>query len=373
MQLVYQQGVADLTLCTRMQFVKIFPLWFAPNAITLMGFFFILTSCFLSWLYCPQLNIPSPRSIYFLHGILLFLYQTFDAVDGKQARRTSSSSPLGELFDHGCDALTCGFESLVLASTAMAGAGWRLLWMWLLASIPFFFATWEHYYTHSLVLSEVNGPTEGLLMIYVIHMLTAFTGAEAWGRDFFTLIGVRHVFPNLPFLQIKDFVLLLNTFGAALPTLIQNFTNVSRAMRHQKKSMLLPMAMLGPFISLVAMTAAWIQLSPTNIFGRQPHLFIIATGFSFGLLVGRVILAHLCDEPKGLKTNMSMGLTFLPLAIANALSAQMLGGTPMVKEVYVLVAYFVFTFFLYAHFAIGVIREITDALHIRCFSIKKTA
>jgi hypothetical protein len=26
---------------------------------------------------------------------------TFDAVDGKQARRTNSSSPLGELFDHG--------------------------------------------------------------------------------------------------------------------------------------------------------------------------------------------------------------------------------------------------------------------------------
>jgi phosphatidylglycerophosphate synthase len=33
--------------------------------------------------------------------------QTFDAVDGKQARRTNSSSPLGELFDHGCDALAC--------------------------------------------------------------------------------------------------------------------------------------------------------------------------------------------------------------------------------------------------------------------------
>lgn len=29
------------------------------------------------------------------------MHQTFDAVDGKQARRTSSSSPLGELFDHG--------------------------------------------------------------------------------------------------------------------------------------------------------------------------------------------------------------------------------------------------------------------------------
>lgn len=26
-------------------------------------------------------------------------------MDGKQARRTGSSSPLGQLFDHGCDAL----------------------------------------------------------------------------------------------------------------------------------------------------------------------------------------------------------------------------------------------------------------------------
>jgi len=29
------------------------------------------------------------------------LYSTFDNVDGRQARRTKSSSALGELFDHG--------------------------------------------------------------------------------------------------------------------------------------------------------------------------------------------------------------------------------------------------------------------------------
>jgi phosphatidylglycerophosphate synthase len=34
-------------------------------------------------------------------GKLCWFLQTFDAVDGKQARRTNSSSPLGELFDHG--------------------------------------------------------------------------------------------------------------------------------------------------------------------------------------------------------------------------------------------------------------------------------
>lgn len=38
----------------------------------------------------------------------LFIYQSLDAIDGKQARRTNSSSPLGELFDHGCDAVSTG-------------------------------------------------------------------------------------------------------------------------------------------------------------------------------------------------------------------------------------------------------------------------
>jgi phosphatidylglycerophosphate synthase len=31
--------------------------------------------------------------------VSLFIYQSFDAIDGKQARRTNTSSPLGELFD----------------------------------------------------------------------------------------------------------------------------------------------------------------------------------------------------------------------------------------------------------------------------------
>lgn len=46
--------------------------------------------------------------MYFLTGFGLFLYQTLDAIDGKQARRTGSSTPLGELFDHGCDSVSTG-------------------------------------------------------------------------------------------------------------------------------------------------------------------------------------------------------------------------------------------------------------------------
>lgn len=41
-----------------------------------------------------------------MNGLSLFLRQTLDAMDGKQARRTNQSSALGEFFDHGlCDAI----------------------------------------------------------------------------------------------------------------------------------------------------------------------------------------------------------------------------------------------------------------------------
>ena len=47
----------------------------------------------------------------------LFIYQALDAIDGKQARRTGSATPLGELFDHGCDSLSTGEVKLPLEGT----------------------------------------------------------------------------------------------------------------------------------------------------------------------------------------------------------------------------------------------------------------
>jgi len=51
----------------------------------------------------------------------LWLYSTFDNIDGKQARRTKQSSPLGELFDHGCDSLNCAVGSIVEAAALSLG------------------------------------------------------------------------------------------------------------------------------------------------------------------------------------------------------------------------------------------------------------
>lgn len=47
---------------------------------------------------CHKYNI-------FSIGASVWIYASLDAIDGKQARRTGETGPLGELFDHGCDAV----------------------------------------------------------------------------------------------------------------------------------------------------------------------------------------------------------------------------------------------------------------------------
>uniref|UniRef100_A0A8C2ANF8 Cholinephosphotransferase 1 n=1 Tax=Cyprinus carpio TaxID=7962 RepID=A0A8C2ANF8_CYPCA len=84
--------------------VQQIPTWVAPNTLTIIGLLInILTTVILVY-YSPTATEEAPGWAFFLSALGLFIYQSLDAIDGKQARRTNSSSALGELFDHGCDA-----------------------------------------------------------------------------------------------------------------------------------------------------------------------------------------------------------------------------------------------------------------------------
>ncbi|TQD83610.1 hypothetical protein C1H46_030848 [Malus baccata] len=375
---------------------------------------FLLTSALLGYIYSPRLDSAPPRWVNFAHGLLLFLYQTFDAVDGKQARRTNSSSPLGELFDHGCDALACAFEALAFGSTAMCGRS--TFWFWVISAVPFYLATWESLIlllvTNTLILPAVNGPTEGLMLIYLAHFFTAIVGSEWWALQFGKSLPILSWVPVLSEIPTYKAVLYLMVAFAVIPTLTFNVSNVHKVVQARKASMLLALAMvlllsfgfyassrhliglmgvsccffsdlpfrspfgrsfsmIYPFVVLLVGVLAWGYLSPADIMGNYPHLVVLGSGLAFGYLVGRLILAHLCDEPKGLKTGMCMSLLYLPFAIANALTAKLNDGVPLVDESLVLLGYCAFTATLYLHFATSVVHEITTALGIYCFRITR--
>lgn len=95
--------------------VEMFPEWIAPNLITLAGFLFstapfvYIFSVFGTHFYNEDPVEPEiPNWVFVAEAVCYLLYRCLDEIDGKQARRTGNSSPLGLIFDHGCDAFAVG-------------------------------------------------------------------------------------------------------------------------------------------------------------------------------------------------------------------------------------------------------------------------
>ncbi|GMP83068.1 hypothetical protein CsSME_00037127 [Camellia sinensis var. sinensis] len=209
------------------------------------------------------------------------------------------------------------------------------------------------------------------MLIYLCHFFTAIVGADWWAQPFGKSLPFLSWVPLINEIPINKVTLFAIIVFAIIPTSLFNVYNVCKVVRARKGSMLLALAMLYPFVVLVGGVLIWDYLSPYDLIGNYPHLVIVGTGFAFGFLVGRMILSHLCDEPKGLKTSMCMSLFYLPFAIANALTARLNDGVPLVDDRWVLLLYCVYTGSLYLHFAVSVIHEITTALGIYCFRVTR--
>lgn len=89
--------------------VSLVPLYIAPNLITFIGWLLVLSATLVMLWYDFTFKNTIPSWCFYYAAFCLWSYSTLDAIDGKQARRTKSSSPLGQLFDHGCDAFSVSF------------------------------------------------------------------------------------------------------------------------------------------------------------------------------------------------------------------------------------------------------------------------
>ncbi|OHT01342.1 CDP-alcohol phosphatidyltransferase family protein [Tritrichomonas foetus] len=150
--------------------ITFFPMTMAPNLITLIGFLFEVVSFLLSFIFSAGLQKPIPGWLCIFNGISLHVYQTLDNLDGRQARRTGSSSPLGQFFDHGCDAITGVLELLKVAMSFNMGNTTETFYFVFGMSVGFFLTSWEEYITHGFYLGPINGPDEGLVLLAIAQV-----------------------------------------------------------------------------------------------------------------------------------------------------------------------------------------------------------
>ena len=77
--------------------VEFVPRWVAPNLLTLLSLAHGVAGCCALLYHCPTLTESAPNWVYLFYAWCIFMYQTLDGIAGKQARRTGSATPLGQV------------------------------------------------------------------------------------------------------------------------------------------------------------------------------------------------------------------------------------------------------------------------------------
>lgn len=294
----YKYASEDRSLLTKyvlkkfwVQFEQIFPEWMAPNMVTLLGLVFIITALSVVFYFDPDFNTASPSWTYYFYGFCIFMYQTFDACDGLHARRTGQSGPLGELFDHCCDAVNTTLSVLIFASVIGSGKGWLLYAMQFSAMTNFYLSTWEEWYTHKLFLSEFSGPVEGIAIIVTTCNLTGYFGQDATWKNVRFDVDLSSI--GGPESQPVDILLLSMTAGGII-LLFNIYSAVRNAVAslddpEDKKEAQLNVL---PFFFYYATVFALVALYPTVLVDHATQM-VFTIGATMAYVVGRIISTHL--------------------------------------------------------------------------------
>ncbi|KRY00931.1 Choline/ethanolaminephosphotransferase 1 [Trichinella pseudospiralis] len=183
--------------------VERYPLWIAPNALTFVGLLInVVSTLILAW-YSPDAKQTAPFWVYMICALSLFFYQSLDATDGKQARRTETATPLGELFDHGCDSISQSIDLLfshyfitikfllsafIVMQICMAlQLGYYpivVMLFWVSATLMFYCAHWQAYVSGMLRFGRFD-VIEAQFCIMAICTVTSICGPEVWKNELF--------------------------------------------------------------------------------------------------------------------------------------------------------------------------------------------
>ncbi|CAH0721388.1 unnamed protein product, partial [Brenthis ino] len=302
------------------------PLWLAPNLITILGLIVnIVTTLILVW-YSPDARQEPPRWACALCALGVFVYQSLDAIDGKQARRTGSQSPLGELFDHGCDSISTVF--IALGACIAVKLGEYPTWMFFqcfCAMTLFYCAHWQAYVTGTLKMGRID-VTEAQYAIIGIHLVSAILGPAAWTSK---ILGIQcglyatavsfaaAIYFTINFAStfrdrgcgkngstvaiptVNQSLNLVSNYGVVLVTLALVFSYVKVIMKGgvgKNGSTVAGTSILSPVIpfSLVVVPAFIIfQKSESHVYENHPALYILAFGMVAAKVTNRLVVAHM--------------------------------------------------------------------------------
>ncbi|PKL15854.1 MAG: hypothetical protein CVV49_19290 [Spirochaetae bacterium HGW-Spirochaetae-5] len=184
--------------------------WGIPaNLITIISNVFLYTSVYLA------ASKGTADSNYIIIPFLIFLYAIGDHFDGMQAKRTKTSSGLGEFCDHYLDVFNNGILLYILITLYKVENPFVITFLYLTAYIPHAAVIYEEYKTKWLVF-EAIGSLEGVFLIIILSLL----GASDTVFNFFQ----AKIIYNLSLIEL---VMLLSTAGT-MGTLVKIYFRIKQ-------------------------------------------------------------------------------------------------------------------------------------------------
>ncbi|TRY91916.1 hypothetical protein DNTS_029633 [Danionella cerebrum] len=321
------------------------PPWLAPNVITIVGLATNVFTTLVLVYYCPTATEQAPLWAYLLSAVGLFIYQSLDAIDGKQARRTNSSSPLGELFDHGCDSLSTVF--VVLGTSIAVQLGTHPDWMFFCCfagMFMFYCAHWQTYVSGTLRFGIID-VTEVQIFIVLVYVLAAAGGSAFWQSPM-KLIPALCTFTGVVF-SCAGYFRVIFTGGVG-----KNGSTIAGT------SVVSPVLHIGSVIVLAMMIS---KKSSAQLFQKHPCLYILAFGFVSAKITNKLVVAHMTKSEMHLHDAafLGPGLLFLDQYFNSVFDEYLVLWISLVLSLFDLLRY-----------CVSVCNEIASHLHIDVFRIK---
>ncbi|XP_066275139.1 choline/ethanolaminephosphotransferase 1-like [Branchiostoma lanceolatum] len=321
--------------------VEKLPMWVAPNLLTMAGFVINVVTSLLLICYAPTAKEEAPAWVYMSCALGVFLYQCLDGMDGKQARRTGSSTPLGELFDHGSDAISIVLLAVATACAMKLGQTPYLLFFTIFTDMfAFYCAHWETYVTGTMQVKFID-VVEAENISIAVHAVSALLGPSFWYQP-----GV------LP-------VAATGLFATVVVTLWKVCGNCRTILREKTSSG----CSLSPGVAIlfpICVACIIYGTSSSHLFLDHSCLFLLMFGLAIAKVSNKLIVAHITKSEMTLLDSSMFGPGVLLLN-------QCCGG--VISEHIVLWACLICVTADLALYCFSVCHQICDHLDIYCFSI----
>ncbi|XP_055917263.1 ethanolaminephosphotransferase 1 isoform X1 [Eupeodes corollae] len=347
--------------------VQYFPKWLAPNLITFSGFLltvvtFILIA-FYDWDFTAAKNADRivPRWVWLVAAINIFLAYTLDGIDGKQARRTGTSGPLGELFDHGLDS----YSSVLIPIYMFSLLGTNLL-----PPKRMFFCIWNIFL--NFYLSHVEKYSTGVMFlpwgydftmwgVTLVLLFTFIVGPSFWQTTQIFGLTTANVF---------EISLPVTAMMSSHPIIIRNIYLSYKNKTGKMRPIWEAARPLFAFLWLFIITMIWVFCSANNIINLEPRIMFVLFGTLFSNIACRLIVAQMsdtrCDGFNILMWPLVVVVMVSCFPFYNKLGVQLSEDV----ERWIVYGLTIFSTIAHIHYGQGVVREMCHHFRIKCFKVR---